>query len=372
MEHALYVEREAAGMRLWGWISRPTFSRSQPDLQYVVLNGRTIRDKLLVNALRLAYQDVLYHGRHAAFLLMLEADPARVDVNAHPAKLEVRFRDAGAVHDFVRRGIQTALADTRPGGGDESGVPRQMSSGATARPPATAAWHPATLFPVANGQLREQVAAYAALAASPAAGGVQPDEAALPPLGHAIAQVQGIYILSRTARGLGIVDMHAAHERVTYERLKAQARTGALASQPLLVPQTVAVAESDLRLLEAHAQVLHRLGFDLAAVGPRSLAVRAVPALLSHADLAGLIRDLLADWREHGVSGRVEQAIDALLSTAACHASVRAHRSLSVSEMNALLRTMEQTERADQCSHGRPTWIELSLQDLDRLFMRGR
>ncbi len=364
---ALYLEREAAGMRLTGWISRPSASRSQPDAQHFFLNGRAIRDKLIGNAVRMAYQDVLYHGRHAAFVLSLEMDPARVDVNAHPAKLEVRFRDPGAIHDFVRRSLESALAATHPGSDHGAESPGVAAAGAS-----VAAYRPAPLFGPSGARSAEAMAVYAALSAPALESQSAPPTGPVPPLGYALAHLHGVYILAQTDHGLAIIDAHAAHERVTYEQLKAQASSAGIARQPLLMPEALRVTEGQASLLEANADVLDRLGFSIDRAGPDSVVIRALPALLQGADVGALLRDLLSDWAEQGTSRRVEQVFDAILSTTACHASVRANRPLSVPEMNALLRAMEGTERADQCSHGRPTWTELSLQDLDRLFLRGR
>jgi DNA mismatch repair protein MutL len=367
---ALHLEREDAGLRLSGWISRPTYSRGQPDLQHFFLNGRAIRDKLIAGALRQAYRDVLYHGRYPACVLFLEIDPERVDVNAHPAKQEVRFRDPGAVHDFVRRSVEAALASTRPGGATGmADIPATPASAAELSAPRQLAARLALPSPA----VRDAIASYA----KPGGGtsGGAPDEAATagaPPLGYAVAQLHGVYILAQTARGLAIIDAHAAHERVTYERLKRQASESGIPSQPLLMPQPVRVSAAEVALVAETGAVLQALGFEIDAGGDETLIVRAVPAIAAGADVARLVRDMLADWAELGTSRRAEQAIDAALSTAACHAAVRANRALSVAEMNALLRDMEATERADQCSHGRPTWTELSMQDLDRLFLRGR
>lgn len=363
---ALCIGHETAGLRLAGWISRPAFSRSQPDVQHFFLNGRAIRDKLVANAVRLAYRDVLYHGRHPAFVLYLEVDPARVDVNAHPAKLEVRFRDPGAVHDFVRRAVESALAATRPQVAGES--PAVTPAGG-AGPSLSAGTGQAAM------RFAEQAATYAALASASPQQGPAPaaeETASLPPLGRAIAQLHGVYVLATTARGLAIVDAHAAHERVLYEQLKAQLHAAGIARQQLLVPQVLRVSPGEARLLEAHGAVLEQLGFVVEPAGPQSVAIRALPALLAGVDGEGLLRDLLADWAEHGVSDRIGQVLDAALATSACHAAVRARRDLTPREMDALLRAMEATERADQCGHGRPTWIEMSMQDLDRLFLRGR
>jgi DNA mismatch repair protein MutL len=366
VDGALHLERETAGVRISGWVSRPTFSRSQGDLQHFYLNGRAIRDKLVASAVRLAYQDVLYHGRYPAYVLFLEIDPARVDVNAHPAKLEVRFRDPGAVHDFIRRSLESALAATRPGGA-EAGAPAVAHAAGS-----TEAHRAMHLFAGDAVPAREAIAAYETLADRAERDAPQrPADEALP-LGHAVAQLHGVYILAQTPKGLAIVDAHAAHERVTYERLKAQSRERGIAGQPLLVPQVLRVTATEARLIEENQTVLGQLGLGVSRSGPDSVTVRSVPALLQAADIEALLRDLLADLAAEGGAGRVEQMLDAALSTAACHASVRANRSLSIPEMDALLRAMEATERSDQCSHGRPTWTELSMQDLDRLFRRGR
>ena len=364
---ALHIERDEAGMRLSGWICRPAAARAQPDLQHLVLNGRAIRDRVVTSAVRMAYRDVLYGGRFPAFILSLEMDPVRVDVNAHPAKLEVRFRDTGAVHDFIRRAIEAALSQTRPGGAaDDVTTERTVRAG-----------HPspsAALFTTTPDVLRDAAARYADFVATrPAAESEsRVNESVGFPLGTALAQLHGIYILAQTARGLVLVDMHAAHERVMYERLKAEAVAEKLASQPLLVPQLVGLTVREAELLEEYRPLLIRLGFEIDRTGPAAATVRALPATLPGVDVAGLLRDWLADWAESGASRRIEERMDAALSTAACHSAVRANRHLTVPEMNALLRAMESTDRADQCSHGRPTWIEVSIEDLDRLFLRGR
>jgi len=364
VESALYLERETPDFRLTGWLSRPSYSRSQPDLQYFFLNGRSIRDKLILNAARLAYKDVLYGGRQPAFVLALEMDPERVDVNAHPAKLEVRFREPGLIHDFVRRAIETALADTRPG----MEAPSQETLVSVATPPPANA----QLFPAGRASLRDSVAHYEAL--TTAGGSAFAGEASgpVPPLGYALGLLHGVYILAQNAHGLVVVDTHAAHERVTYENLKRQARVSALPSQPLLVPHAMSVSATQMELIESRGELLENLGMQVRPAGPDRVMIRSMPALLQALDPEVLLRDLLADWLEHGNSVGLEQVVDGVLATVACHAAVRANRALSVPEMNALLRAMEATERADQCSHGRPTWTELSVQDLDRLFLRGR
>jgi len=384
--HALRVEHAAAGLRLHGWIAQPAYSRASADQQYLFVNGRCVRDRSVAHAMKQAYSDVLYHGRQPAWVLFLELDPTRVDVNVHPAKHEVRFRDQRLVHDFVYRTVNDALAHTRAG----SAEPAAATAQATAAPAharhapsagATAAWNamaPQASMPL---QVDEARAAYAGLY-----GGVSPppprpgpvplppaDAAAgVPPLGYAIAQLHGIYILAETADGLVVVDMHAAHERIGYERLKAAHDSEGLRAQPLLVPQTVAVSEREADVAEQEAATLAELGFEVDRSGPGSLLLRSVPALLAHGDTEALLRDVLADLREHGESLRVRGARDALLSTMACHGAVRANRRLTIPEMNALLRQMEETERSGQCNHGRPTWAHFPLAEIDRWFMRGR
>ncbi len=363
LEHALFVERELPGLALRGWIARPTFSRSQPDLQHFFLNGRAIRDRLVTQAVRLAFQDVLYHGRFPAFVLYLEMDPGAVDVNAHPAKQEVRFRDPGTVRDFLRRSVEAALAETRPGSVAQSPGQRHTSG---------PGYRPAAMFPAAAAGVRDPLADYQALVAGGGPDVVPTDEPDPYPLGHALAQLHGVFILAQAHDGLVVVDAHAAHERVTYERLKAQLREGGVPSQPLLLPESVQVTQAQAQLVEQHGATLASLGLSVECAGADRVLLRAVPAMLHGSDLGKLLRDILSDWSEQDSSRRLEHAVDAVLSTVACHAAVRANRQLTVPEMNALLRAMEATQRSDQCSHGRPTWTRLSLQDLDRLFLRGR
>ncbi len=378
--HVLEVDHTTQSLHLHGWLGLPTFSRGQADLQFVYLNGRPLRDKLLANAVRLGYQDVLFHGRFPAYLIYLELDPAIVDVNAHPQKLEVRFRDPRAIHDFLFRTVERALAETRPTESADGAAAwlADAASRAAARGPASRA-------APAQGALRWSIAPAGGAAVRAAGAAVReamddarppdgtgaanaPDDA---PLGHAIAQLHGAYVLAETAQGLVLVDMHAAHERILYERLKKLLR-GERHSQQLLVPETLRVGPARAEAAEAHHAEFAALGFDLDRLGPGELALRAVPALLAGYEPAALVVDVLGDLVEQGLSRRVEEAIDRRLATAACHAAVRVHRKLSVAEMDALLREMERTERADQCNHGRPTWVRLSLADLDRLFLRGR
>jgi DNA mismatch repair protein MutL len=368
-DQALFVERETDGIALSGWIGLPTFNRSQPDLQYWFVNGRSITDKTLAHAARHAYRDVLFHGRFPAYVLNLTLDPASVDANAHPAKHEVRFRDSRRVHGVVTQAVEVALRDTRPGGHAVTPIPigrrDTYTQGAMAlahpRRPAAAAIH-------------DTLATYRTLsgATQAAALDVERDAAGAPPLGYAIAQLAGVYILAENGAGLIVVDMHAAHERITYEKLKRGFDDKAVVRQPLLVPVSVAVAEREARLVEEAADVLEKLGLVVDRSGPTNLLVREVPALLRNADAEALLRDILADLAEAGDSSRIADACDDFLATMACHHAVRANRLLTVDEMNALLREMERTERADQCNHGRPTWTAITMADLDRLFLRGR
>ncbi len=376
MDQAIYVEHERAGLRLWGWVGLPTFSRSQADLQYFFVNGRVIRDKLVAHAVKQAYRDVLYHGRHPAFVLYLELDPAQVDVNVHPTKHEVRFRDGREVHNFIFSSLHHALAEIRPGQGSaRAGLPEHavatgdgqvvdLKTGEIGSQTGLA-WG---ATPPPADRIAGQVAAYGQLHALPD----QAREEDIPPLGYAIAQLKGIYILAENAAGLVLVDMHAAHERITYERLKAARGAEGIRSQPLLVPLSVAVSEREVRVAVEHNEVFLRLGMSVDVSGEESLVIRQIPVSLRDSDLEQLLRDVLADLIEYGSSDRIESHLDEILSTMACHGSVRANRRLTIPEMNALLRDMEETERAGQCNHGRPTWTQLGLEELDKLFLRGR
>jgi len=370
MEHAMYLEHERDGMRLSGWIARPTFSRSQPDLQHFFLNGRAVRDKVLGHAVRAGYRDVLYQGRHPAYVLYLEMDPALVDVNAHPSKLEVRLRDSRTVHDFVRRTVDATLAGTTAGetsGAAPAAWPPAAESGGL-----SAAQRGLTFYSTASA-VRDQLGAYRKLMESPPIG---PERelapADSPPLGFALAHLHGAFILAQSGDGLVIVDVHAAHERITYERLKRSVSESGVQVQPLLIPHAISVTARQADLCEQHAETIAKLGLELTRGGERSITVRALPALLGSADPEALLQDVLADLEEIGKTDQVERKLDELLASMACHGSLRANRSLTTDEMNALLREMETTERSDQCNHGRPTWTVLSLQELDRLFSRGR
>lgn len=367
-EQCVYIERETEGIALSGWIGLPTFNRSQPDMQYWFVNGRSVTDKTLAHAVRHAYRDVLFHGRYPAYVLSLTMDPAGVDANAHPAKHEVRFRDGRRIHGVVSQSIDVALKDTRPGGYNVAPIPMTRESvfnqgniPLQSRPPQSGS---------ASVGVRETLAAYRSTGAEPA--DVAEKEAQVPPLGFAVAQLAGVYILAENTDGLVIVDMHAAHERITYEKLKKGFDDRNLVRQPLLVPEPIAVAESEANLIEEAGEMLAGLGLVVDRVGQTSVTVREVPTLLKNSDVESLLRDVLSDLSEAGKSNRIVDAGDDYLATMACHHSVRANRMLTVDEMNALLREMEQTERADQCNHGRPTWTTITMSELDRLFLRGR
>lgn len=388
MANALYIEHESSGCKLSGWICQPTFARGQPDLQYFYLNGRMLRDRLAANAVRMGYRDVMFHGRHPAYVLFLEIDPAQVDVNAHPAKLEVRFRDSRHVHDFLFRSVERALRATHAGAHNST-----LGDMAAPAPASTASLlgqsAAADIWPArgpAQSQFGLRVAELPATYAShvsplvPGSHVTTQFEAQTsphipsqtPPLGFAIAQLHGVYILSQAPDGLILVDMHAAHERTTYERMKSALSTGNIASQPLLVPLALSVASAEADAFEEHAMTLQQAGLEIERTGPATVAVRAVPAFLTTAGIDELVRRIGADLVEHGTSRGVEEALNEVLGTIACHGAVRANRVLTVPEMNALLREMETTVRSDQCNHGRPTWTFLGMGDLDRLFLRGR
>ncbi|MDI1253647.1 DNA mismatch repair endonuclease MutL [Thermomonas sp.] len=369
--NALRVDHSGAGLRLHGWIAQPAYNRASTDQQYLYVNGRAVRDRNVAHAVRQAFSDVLFHGRHPAYVLFLELDPRGVDVNVHPAKHEVRFRESRLVHDFVYRTLHEALAETRAGSMPHHDVSHPASIGWTMPPPRQAG---------IGLQVGDASAAYAALYADSAMNEVSEsfvsmpadDEQGMPPLGFAIAQLHGIYILAENVDGMIVVDMHAAHERIGYEKLKTAHDGAGLRTQPLLVPASMSVSEREADIAEREADTLAKLGFEVARSGPQSLLMRSVPALLAQGDVEALLRDVLADLREHGSTRRIEETRDELLSTMACHGAVRANRRLTLHEMNALLREMEATERSGQCNHGRPTWTRFNLAEMDRWFLRGR
>jgi DNA mismatch repair protein MutL len=386
---SLRINHAAAGLRLSGWVGLPTASRGQPDSQFFYVNGRLVRDRVVAHAVRQAYADVLFHGRHPAFVLYLELDPAGVDVNVHPAKHEVRFREQRLVHDFLFRSLHEALAETRAGQALPSSSAAVAETVVTSAGAASGAssygggWSggAATQSRLSLGVREQPLGDYAALLGaaaqretsdwtSPTLAPSSPEQA--PPLGFAIAQLKSIYVLAENEHGLVLVDMHAAHERITYEKLKAARAANHLRSQVLLVPLSLAVSAKEAAAAEEHAEALAAWGLELSRGGPSAVVVRRIPALLEGADVSQLTRDVLAELAQHGSSRRLQELENELLSTMACHGSVRAGRRLSLPEMNALLREMEATERSGQCNHGRPTWTQLSLGELDKLFLRGR
>jgi DNA mismatch repair protein MutL len=346
------VDIEAGPIRLEGLAALPAYSRASRDEQYFYVNGRFVRDKLLAHATREAYADVLHGARHPAYVLFLSIDPAAVDVNVHPAKTEVRFRDSRGVHQFVFHALTRALAQP------------VVNAPASAPMPA---FSPPRQHSFAVEESRTATAAYLDFARQAYAEPATPQ-----PLGYAIAQLHGLYILAQNEAGLILVDQHAAHERILYERLKNQVEAGPPPTQALLVPAVIEVSEKDVATAEEQAEALNALGFEVSTGGPRQLTLRTVPALLAGGDVGTLLRALLAELDEHPASRVVEAQRNELLATMACHGAVRGRRTLSVPEMNALLREMEATDRADQCNHGRPTWRQVSLAEIDALFMRGK
>lgn len=401
LEQALPVEIERNGLHLWGWVGLPTFSRSQADLQYFYVNGRMVRDKLVAHAVRQAYRDVLFNGRHPTFVLFLDVDPAVVDVNVHPTKHEVRFRDNRMVHDFLYGTLHRALGDVRPE--DQLAAPASMTpvtqaSGIAAgefagqnemslaasvleqpqvEQPAWrgsgAGYQTPRSMPTGNvGEVRGAYREFFSPLAEAGPAALPESQHDVPPLGYALAQLKGIYILAENAHGLVLVDMHAAHERIMYERLKAAMASEGLRGQPLLVPESIAVAQREADCAEEHAHWFKMLGFELQRLGPESLAIRQIPSLLKQAEATRLVQDVLADLLEYGTSDRIQAHLNELLGTMACHGAIRANRRLTLPEMNGLLRDMEQTERSGQCNHGRPTWTQMGMGDLDKLFLRGR
>ena len=390
IESSVKIDFAASGLQLSGWVGLPTFSRSQQDMQFFYVNGRLIRDKLVAHAIKQAYQDVLYHGRHPVFVLYLTLDPILVDVNAHPAKLEVRFREGRLVPDFFFSALHRSLADLRPEHSaaaavnwvDESVVDVTAVEIVSSAPQTKVFDTKSAYYSGPTQQtslplsISESINAYASL--SPYAKAEQQpilpvsSTQDMPPLGYAIAHIHNIYILAETPKGVILVDAHAAHERVTYERLKRQYQQGSVPSQPLLLPIKIVVSATEADLAEQEYGYFSSLGFELNRSGPETIILRSTPALLGNVDKELLIRDVLADINEPGMSQRIQEQSNRLLATIACHGSVRAKRRLSVDEMNALLRDMEQTEHIGQCNHGRPTWIELSTQELDKFFLRGQ
>ena len=376
---AIAIDERAGDLRLWGMAAAPTFSRGSRDLQYVFVNGRFVRDKLLVHAIREAYQDVLHHERHPAYVLFLELPPERVDVNVHPMKIEVRFRDGRAVHQFIFHALHRALAAPVGATMEAASAPPVSGDRPYAAAPFPMPHHDAFVPQQAPLDLRasQSMAFYEAMfsgAAVEAAPAMAPSTEAeqIPPLGYAVAQIHGVYVLAQNEHGLVVVDMHAAHERIVYEKLKNALDQQQMPTQPLLVPVALNASALDVATVQENGEVLKQLGFEMAALSPTSIAVRSVPVALNDADPVSLARDVLRDVRELGGSRVLTERRNEMLATMACHGAVRANRRLSVTEMNALLREMEATERSGQCNHGRPTWFQLSMSDLDKMFMRGK
>ncbi|OGT36954.1 MAG: DNA mismatch repair protein MutL [Gammaproteobacteria bacterium RIFCSPHIGHO2_12_FULL_37_14] len=398
VEHAIHIEGEGAGMRLSGWIALPTFSRSQADFQYFYVNGRMVRDKLVMHALKKAYHDVLYRDRHSAYILFLEVLPSQVDVNVHPTKHEVRFREGRVVHDFVLRSVQDALANIRP---ESHHHETCLTENCSSTLPTTfeirdTQTEIADISLISNsihyhekkpkqlnfknhsvGKVQEQLAIYRSLQEeiTPKKNSDQSLEAielTVPPLGFAFAQLQGIYILSENSQGLVLVDMHAAHERIVYEKMKNAFMQQNIPMQTLLIPITILLSEREADLVESTPEIFQQLSFNIERIGKENIVIRDVPQWLADGPIEQLVRDIIADMVEHGESHRVQENIFELLGTLACHHAVRARRHLTTMEMNALLREIEQTEHSGQCNHGRPTICQLSFAELDKLFLRGR
>ncbi|HET7197683.1 MAG TPA: DNA mismatch repair endonuclease MutL, partial [Burkholderiales bacterium] len=351
LRQALPVQASSLGVSLGGLAGTPQAATARADSQYFFVNGRFVRDRVLAHAVREAYAEVLHGERQPAYVLSLEIEPRSVDVNVHPAKTEVRFRDSRVVHQFVRHALSRALSP--------SAAEAPVAYAAVSQRP----------FIQNSFALAQPAAAYQAFMSAVLPREIEEEPA---PLGHALAQLHGVYILAQNAAGLVLVDMHAAHERIVMERLKESLDSGEVARQSLLVPAVFAAEPLDVATAEENREALARVGLELEASGPGTLTVRAAPALLASGDLAALAKDLLAEIREHGASAMLSARQNELVATMACHAAVRAHRVLSVPEMNALLRDMERTERSGSCNHGRPTWYQLTLADLDKLFLRGR
>lgn len=403
VEHALYIEAEGAGMRLTGWIALPTFSRSQSDLQYFYVNGRMVRDKFVIHALKEAYHDVLYRDRYPAYILFLEVAPAQVDVNVHPTKHEVRFREGRVVHDFVLRSVHDALASVKCLESSESPLPERSLRGERGRGESL---EHGTLSPKSNCTNHQHSHSYQSkslthsnhaddahphpypspLAKSAPGGGNKIQEQLaiyrtlheelphtdVPTLGFALGQLQGIYILAENEQGLVMIDMHAAHERVLYEKLKTAFAQHDMPTQLLLMPMTLALSEREADCVEREPALFEQLGFVVERIAKETIAIREVPQWLAAGPIDQLIRDIIADILEHGESSRAQENMNRLLGTLACHSAVRAKRNLTIPEMNALLREMEKTDHSGQCNHGRPTTVQLSLDELDKLFLRGR
>ena len=408
MEQSIFVEVEHLGMRLWGWLGLPTFNRRQADMQYFFVNGRPIRDRVVSHAVKQAYRDVLFHGRHPASVLYFELGAEGVDVNVHPTKHEVRFRESRQVHDFLFRTLHRALADVSPEVQKPSSVAASLAPEAASAPEqasmalrdntpdgrapdartapgnsglapsesatlaapsrldtaGTRSWQQSRPAHPGTDRVRDQLRAYQGLHVQ--------DDGEVPPLGFALAQVHGVYVLAQNQEGMVLVDMHAAHERITYERMKQAMDEQGMPAQPVLVPASLAVSQREADAAEEFADTFKRFGFDLRRTGPEQVSVYEVPVFFPAQQVEDLVRDVLAELVQYESSDAILAARNEILSTMACHGSVRANRRLTIPEMNGLLRDMEATERSGQCNHGRPTWVQLSMSELDRLFLRGQ
>ncbi len=379
LENCLRLEYESSGMRLWGWLGLPTFSRSQADTQYFFVNNRFVRDRVISHAVRRAFQDVLFHGRQPVYCLYLQIDPHTVDVNVHPSKIEVRFRDSRSVYDFVFRGVHNAIAK----GSSKQITAASSNNGSEQFKQKSDTFYPnhaaQTSIPFYTKSFAQQPwAVYQAetqtqnpqdnLATSDSDQSQTKDF----PLGFALAQLHGIFILAENEQGLIVVDIHAAHERITYERLKSSMQSARVQTQRLLLPVCVQFAENEMKLLEENLPLLNKLGLEIDRVSESEMVIRQVPALLMQADVAQLIQDVVSELKEFEQSSKIEQEMNKILATMACYGSIRANRALNVEEMNTLLRQIENTERSGQCNHGRPTWVQMSKEALGKLFLRGR
>ncbi len=389
IDNAIFIEQQRGHLKMSGWVAKPSWNRAQPDRQFFYINNRMIKDKLVGHAIRQAYQDVLFHGRFPAFVLYLDIDPELVDVNVHPTKHEVRFRDSKLVHDFIFGSIHQSLAHTRvgempattteplpdysqmqhrmnlSGGGQVSGGSYQSNIPTQGVREASFDY----LSQAANSSQNISPFSQTGEPNLPVHAGENQD---IPPLGYAKAQIHGVFIIAENQHGLIIVDMHAAHERITYERMKVKFAEDALKNQKLLVPIQVNVSAREVNAVESQQNWFEQLGFEINITGEESLVIRKIPAMLANADVENLIKDVLSEIVALGSSQKIEAQINEIMSTMACHGSVRANRQLSIMEMNALLRDMENTLRSDQCNHGRPTWTQLDMKQLDKLFLRGQ
>lgn len=383
---AVVVERQVANLSMQGLAALPAYSRSSRDAQYFFVNGRFVRDKVASHALRQAYQDILHHQRHPAFVLFLDMPPEQVDVNVHPAKSEVRFRESQGIHQFIFHTLQEAMS--APMGECEAPAAsvaqpnnfvapqfqqQSMTLGVAEREASYKLWNVQTANQNNVGWVELSDTHQPSSLDSDGYRDAQPIlQQTVHPLGYALGQLSGVYILAQNAQGLIVVDMHAAHERIVYERLKAALDQERIASQPLLIPVSFYAEPLDVATAEAEQETLYRLGFDLAPLSPTQLALRAMPTMLKQSEAEAMVMEVLRELREYGASRALTERRNELLASLACHAAVRANHALSITEMNALLREMEQTERADQCNHGRPTWFQMTMSDLDKMFMRGK